>query len=195
MWTLKCIYIDFGHATQHAESWLLSWFSSSAVTARRLNHGTAREVPRRETFFQNTILIYYFSTRFPCGSAGKESSCNVGDLGLIPGWDGPLEKGTATHSSSLAWRIPWTVHGVAKSWTWLSDFHFIFIFQPFRNILWQCKCWKKPEILKDMAKMLKKYQQCDWNLALFSEYPLFFGLWYDIRSLLYSFFLISKSFP
>ena len=39
------------------------------------------------------------------------------------GQDGPLEKGKATHSSILAWRIPWTeqpggtVHGVAKSWT------------------------------------------------------------------------------
>ena len=30
------------------------------------------------------------------------------------GWEDPLEKGTATHSSILAWRIPWTV---AKSWT------------------------------------------------------------------------------
>ena len=43
------------------------------------------------------------------------------------GWEDPLEKGKATHSSILAWRIPWTiyiVHGVAKSWTQLSDFHF-----------------------------------------------------------------------
>ena len=41
------------------------------------------------------------------------------------GWEDPLEKGTATHSSILARRIPWTatVHGVTKSWTWLSDFH------------------------------------------------------------------------
>ena len=43
------------------------------------------------------------------------------------GWKDPLEKGKATHSSVLAWRIPWTVycrvHGVTKSWTWLSDFH------------------------------------------------------------------------
>ena len=31
----------------------------------------------------------------------------------------------ATHSSILAWRIPWTiVHGVTKSWTWLSNFYF-----------------------------------------------------------------------
>ena len=37
-------------------------------------------------------------------------------------WEDPLEKGKATHSSILAWRI--TVHGTAKSWTRLSDFHF-----------------------------------------------------------------------
>ena len=40
------------------------------------------------------------------------------------GWEDPLEKGKATYSSILAWRIPWTVHRAAKSWTWLSDFHF-----------------------------------------------------------------------
>ena len=39
------------------------------------------------------------------------------------GWEDPLEKGKATHSSILVWRIPWTVHGVAKSRTWLSNFH------------------------------------------------------------------------
>ena len=44
------------------------------------------------------------------------------------GWEDPLEKGMATHSSILAWRIPidrgawWaTVHGVAKNWTWLKN--------------------------------------------------------------------------
>ena len=40
------------------------------------------------------------------------------------GWEDLLEKGKATHSSILAWRIPRTVHGVAKSRTQLSDFHF-----------------------------------------------------------------------
>ena len=44
------------------------------------------------------------------------------------GWEDPLEKGKATHSSILAWRIPWTVHGVAKSRTRLSDFTFTFHF-------------------------------------------------------------------
>ena len=46
---------------------------------------------------------------FPCGSAGKELACNAGDLGLTPGLEDPQEKGKATHSSILAWRIPWTV--------------------------------------------------------------------------------------
>ena len=41
------------------------------------------------------------------------------------GWEDPLQKGKATHSSILAWRIPQTiVQEVAKSWTQLSDFHF-----------------------------------------------------------------------
>ena len=43
------------------------------------------------------------------------------------GREDPLEKGTATHSSILAWRIPWTAHRAAKSWTRLSDFHSYFL--------------------------------------------------------------------
>ena len=44
------------------------------------------------------------------------------------GWEDPLEKGKATHSNTLAWRIPWTtVHGDTKSQKRLSDFHFHYI--------------------------------------------------------------------
>ena len=90
---------------------------------------------------------------FPDRSVAKESTCNAGDPGSIPGlgrspgegigyplhyswaslvaplvknppamweswiqslsWEDPLEKGTATHSSILAWRIPWIIfHGL-----------------------------------------------------------------------------------
>ena len=38
---------------------------------------------------------------FPGGSDGKESTSNVGDVSLIPGWEDPLEEGMATHSSIL----------------------------------------------------------------------------------------------
>ena len=45
---------------------------------------------------------------FPGASDSKESACNAGDPGSILGLGRPLEKGMATHSSILAWRIPWT---------------------------------------------------------------------------------------
>ena len=45
---------------------------------------------------------------------------------LSLGWKDPLEKGKASHSSILAWRILLTrVHGFAKSWTQLSNFHLL----------------------------------------------------------------------
>ena len=93
--------------------------------------------------------VLYYTQGFPDSSVGKQSTCNAGDPGSIPGsgrsageglgyplqyswasfvaqlvknlpampktwvrslgWEDPLEKGTATHSSILAWRIPWTV--------------------------------------------------------------------------------------
>ena len=48
----------------------------------------------------------------PWWLSSKESSCNVGDLQEMwvrsLGQEDPLEKGIATHSSTLAWEIPWT---------------------------------------------------------------------------------------
>ena len=46
---------------------------------------------------------------FPGGSDGKESTCNAGDPGSIPGLRGSLEKGYAIHSSSLglSWWLRW----------------------------------------------------------------------------------------
>ena len=101
------------------------------------------------SFLYRIRIILIFSGGFPNSTDGKESTCNAGDPGLIPGsgrsagegigyplqyswaspvaqlvknpsamwktwvqslgWGDPLEKGTATHSSILAWRIPWTV--------------------------------------------------------------------------------------
>ena len=63
---------------------------------------------------------------FPCGSAGKESACNTGDLGSIPGLGRyPGEgKGYPLQYSGLENSMDCIVHGVAKSRTWLSNFHF-----------------------------------------------------------------------
>ena len=100
-------------------------------------------------------------------SVGKESTCNAGDPGSIPGsgrsvgegigyplqyswaslvvqlvknqpamretwvrslgWEDPLEKGKATHFSILENSMDCIVHGVAKSWTRLSNVHFNYI--------------------------------------------------------------------
>ena len=54
-------------------------------------------------------MIVIAKEGFPDGSAGKASAYNVGELGSIPGLGRSLEKGTATSSSILGWRIPWTV--------------------------------------------------------------------------------------
>ena len=83
------------------------------------------------------------------GSDGIESSCNAGDPGSIPGSEDPLEKEMATHSSILAWRIPWTeetggVQSIGSqrtghdwvtkhehagtSWAFLSIYHFTCVF-------------------------------------------------------------------
>ena len=65
------------------------------------------------------------STSFPCGSAGKEFTCNVGDLGSIPGLGRfPGEgKGYPLQYSGLENSMGCIVHGVPKSRTWLSNFH------------------------------------------------------------------------
>ena len=62
---------------------------------------------------------------FPCGSAGRESTCNVGDLGSIPGLGRSPEegKGYPPQDSGLENSMDCIVYGVAKSQTRLSDFH------------------------------------------------------------------------
>ena len=44
---------------------------------------------------------------FPGGSVVKNPPANTGEVGLILGWEDPLEKGMATHFSALAWETPW----------------------------------------------------------------------------------------
>ena len=79
---------------------------------------------------------------FSCGSASKESTCSTGDLDLIPrlgrspgeGKDNPLQY------SGLENSVDCIVHGVAKSRTRLSDFHFHFL-SPVLKGYWK---WRFP---------------------------------------------------
>ena len=66
-------------------------------------------------------------TTIPCGSAGKEFACNTGDLDSIPGLGRSAGegKGYPLQYSGLDNSTDYTDHGVPKSQTRLSDFHFL----------------------------------------------------------------------
>ena len=74
------------------------------------------------------VAIYKAPLGFSGGSDGKHTALMQETQVQSLSWKDPLEKGLATHSSILAWRIPWTegtwrgtVYWVAKSWTQLSN--------------------------------------------------------------------------
>ena len=80
---------------------------------------------------------------FPGGSDSKESACNAGDLGSIPGLGrSPGEgKGYPLQDSDLENSMDYIIHGVTKSWTRLSDFHFTFtriVNEMFRSVQFSC---------------------------------------------------------
>ena len=54
------------------------------------------------------IIQYLISPGLPRWYSGKESACNVGEPGSIPGLENSLEEKMSTQSSILAWEIPWT---------------------------------------------------------------------------------------
>ena len=62
-------------------------------------------------FFCDNFGIIFMIIDNTCifGSAGKESACNAGNLGSIPGLGRSPGEKKGYHSSILAWRIPWTV--------------------------------------------------------------------------------------
>ena len=86
---------------------------------------------------------------FPGGSDGKESTCNVGDLDSIPGlgWspgeenDYPLQYSCLENSMDRgSWQA--SVHGVAKSQTWLRNFHTILLIDIRKGKYWMNFKWK-----------------------------------------------------
>ena len=90
--------------------------------------GLILQSKRLSGVFSSTInsLVLCLLLHFPWGSAGKETTGNAGDLGSIPGLGrSPAEgKGDPLQYSGLEISMNCVVHGAAKSWTWLSDFHF-----------------------------------------------------------------------
>ena len=84
------------------------------------------KIPWRRDRLPTPVLL-----GFPCGSAGKESACNAGDLGSIPelGRSPGEGKGYPLQYSGLENSMDYIVDGVTKSQTRMSDFHFHFRFK------------------------------------------------------------------
>ena len=78
------------------------------------------KIPRRRDRLPTPVFL-----GFLCGSAGKKSTCNGGDLGLITelGGSSGEGKGYPFQYSGLENSMDSTVHGVRKSQTQLSEFH------------------------------------------------------------------------
>ena len=116
-----------------SDIWLISYWSLSLMALKP----TCQDTLTSTNFLspaQSSLLNYrlgYLSVlpSFPFGSAGKESVCNARDLGSIPWWGRSPEegKGYPLQYSGLENSMDYTVHGVAKSRTWLSYFHFHFL--------------------------------------------------------------------
>ena len=110
---------------------------------------------------------------FPGGSDGKESACNAGDLDLIPAFRRPPGEGMATHSSILAWRMPWTeepgrlqaigLQRVRYDWVTCTSLHFTVILIQKDKCTQMCvaalfttaRTWKQPRC-PSTEKWIKK---------------------------------------
>ena len=106
---VACIFSNYG--------FFQIYFSRASLVAQLVKNPPAMQENQFDSWvwkipWRRDILPTPVFLGFPCGSAGKESPCNAGDLGMIPGWEDPLENGTATHSSILAGRFPWTVQSM-----------------------------------------------------------------------------------
>ena len=111
------------YVTLHTQASLIAQLVKNRLQCRRLRFSSwVGKIHWRKDRLLTPVFL-----GFPCGSAGKESACNAGDLGLIPGlgrspgkW-----KGYPLQYSGLENSIDSVVRGIAKSWTWLSNFHFL----------------------------------------------------------------------
>ena len=122
-------------SNQSASTWIpgvFPLFPSDSLVAQLVKNPPAIQetpglIPRLERFTAEGIAPHSsVFLSFPGGSAGKESACNVGELGLILGLGRSPgeEKGYPLQDSGLENSMDCIVHGTANSQTWLNDFHF-----------------------------------------------------------------------
>ena len=129
MATISILKLCISHL--HGASLIAQLVKNSVCNVETLVRFLDWKIPWRRDRLPTPVFL-----GFPGGSAGKESTCNAGDLGLISGWGrSPREgKGYPLQYSGLENTMAWIVHGVTKSQTQLSDFHF-HSFAYYRSIL------------------------------------------------------------
>ena len=93
--------------------------SAHGIFQARVVHNSSYLMTLPRKIFNLLTISSYLYSGFPCGSSGKESACNVGDLGSIPGLGrSPGEgKGCPLQYSGLENSMDYIVHGVAKNRT------------------------------------------------------------------------------
>ena len=108
---------------------------------------------------------------FPFGSAGKESACNAGDMGLILGLgrSSGEGKGYPFQYSGLENSGDFIVHGVAKSQTQLSDFHFTWHLL-LRNGIYRVQ-WIWFSTFSSIHYNYNYSKWENWDLEMFFKYP------------------------
>ena len=124
----------------------------------------------------STLQCPSYNLKFPDGLDGKESACNAGDPGLMPGLGrSPGEgNGNALRYSCLenfmdreAWWA--TVHGFTSSQTWLSDWHFFTLHRLFPHPQLLALSFKLGLVTPACSIWFKQLIQENTNLILFTE--------------------------
>ena len=120
-------------ALAERKMWVEPLFSTASLIAQLVRNPPAMQettqfdswvgkIPWRRDRLPTPVFL-----GFPCGSAGKESACNAGDLSLIPGLG--RSPGGGKHYPPLYCGLEnsmdWIVHGITKSRTRKTDFHFL----------------------------------------------------------------------
>ena len=97
------------------------------------------------------------------GSNGKASACSAGDRVRSLGWEDPLEKEMATHSSTLAWKIPWTeepdglqsmgLQSIGHDWTTSLSFQSVLVtINKKSGMALKGRCWVFWKVFMNAAK-------------------------------------------
>ena len=73
------------------------------LVAQMVKISRVRKIPWRRDRLPTPVFL-----GFPGGSDGKQSACNAGDLGSVPGSGRSPGEGNGNCSRVLTWRIPWT---------------------------------------------------------------------------------------